>query len=243
MAPCISFLLLYKNFPRTRLLKKVHISSLIFSVAKEARCDKTRSILGLSKVINEVLSGEAVIEVHLERDRLGFAEFSSLGYRNEDLGFLTIAGRGHCQCPEIASSSPPVGSLTHAPLGVRKSGDQLYHVIASSHLHRHIHLSPFPYSGVGSKLQDLPQPPHTHTCRRHLPKTVKQETRLMCRYLKSIPISLPFVEQSFVPAAHSSLTTSLEGTWLGLSTLCMSQMVKVPFTHVFRKMQRDVAPW
>ena len=151
--------------------------------------------------------------------------------------------RGHCQCPEIASSSPPVGSPTHAPLGVRKSGDQLYHVIASSHLHRHIHLSPFPYSGVGSKLQDLPQPLHTHTCRRHLPKTVKQETRLMCRYLKSIPISLPFVEQSFVPAAHSSLTTSLEGMWLGLSMLCMSQMVKVPFTHAFRKMQRDVAPW
>ena len=93
MAPCISFLLLYKNFPRTRLLKKVHISSLIFSVAKEARCDKTRSTLGLSKIINEVLSGEAVIEVHLERDRLGFAEFSSLGYRNEDLGFLMIAGQ------------------------------------------------------------------------------------------------------------------------------------------------------
>ena len=145
--------------------------------------------------------------------------------------------RGHYQCPEIASSSPPVGSPTHAPPGVRKSGDQLHHVIVSSHPHRHMHLSPFPYSGVGSKLQDLPQPPHTHTRRRHLPKTVKQETRLMGRYLKSISISVPFVEQSFVPAAHSSLTTSFEGTWLGLSMLCMSQTVNFPFTRAFRKTQ------
>ena len=43
-----------------RLLKKVHISSLIFSVGKEASCDKSRSTLGLSKIINEVLTREVV---------------------------------------------------------------------------------------------------------------------------------------------------------------------------------------
>lgn len=52
----------------------------------------------------------------------------------------------------------------------QESGSQMISYITSSnhHIHTGTHLSPFPYSGVGSKLQDLPQPPRTHTQRRQL---------------------------------------------------------------------------
>ena len=117
-----------------RLLKKVHISSLIFSVGKEARCDKTRSALGLSKIIKSVEWGGG-IEAHLERDGLGFTEFSSLGGRNDDLGFLTIAGQRPLSVSRDCLQLPACGLPDTR--STQESGSQVISYITSSHHHIH----------------------------------------------------------------------------------------------------------
>lgn len=86
MAPCISFYCCIRISHECKSLTK-SISSLIFSVGEEARCDQTRSTLGLSKIINEVLTREAVSRSTWRGVDLG------LQNRNKDLGFLMIAGQ------------------------------------------------------------------------------------------------------------------------------------------------------
>ena len=152
MAPCVSFYCCIRISHECKSLTK-SISSLIFSVGEEARCAQTRSTLGSQKSSVKCWLGRRYRGPPGEEPTW----VRRAGTRTWVSWQLLLRGRG--QRPEAASSSSPVGSPTHAPPGVRRSDDQLYHSITSSYPLRHAHLSPFHYSGVGSMLQDSPPAP------------------------------------------------------------------------------------